>query len=295
MILFDGILLQLDLGNTHTSTSTSRRRGVCVMGLRRLCWTAKNCGATALTLTDSMVACLAFEKGRSGSSGLNALCRRAAAYSIGCQIQWRLLHITTDRNVADEPSRRWGPDFERPSDSKHRGRRNTIDDATQGIRVDAGILGLGSTPSTGSRSSSSARLPATSPTSCPTSATQPAQLPPPALQRLHRATSSRFSAARGGSLERWQEQGCEHFRTWRLRRATSLTSSTPPSKRSSSISLVMVGCGAFILALHAQFGARRNIKKLAQAREKEARGVALALFTARAIRLCLAVGVHLAA
>ena len=35
---------------------------VCVMGLRRLCRTAKNCGTTALTLTDSMVACLAFEK-----------------------------------------------------------------------------------------------------------------------------------------------------------------------------------------------------------------------------------------
>ncbi|CAE7214061.1 unnamed protein product [Symbiodinium sp. CCMP2456] len=61
---------------------------VCLMGLRRLCRTARNCGTTALTLTDSMVACLAFEKGRSGSGALNALCRRAAAYSIGCRIQW---------------------------------------------------------------------------------------------------------------------------------------------------------------------------------------------------------------
>ena len=83
---------------------------------------------------------------------------------------------------------------------------------------------------------------------------QPAQLPLLALQRLHRATSSRSSPARGGSLEHWQEQGCEYFQTWRLRRATSLTSSIPPSRRSSLVSFVMVGCGAFILALHAQFG-----------------------------------------
>ena len=31
------------------------------------------------------------------------------------RIQWRLRHIESKRNVADEPSRWWGPDFPRPA------------------------------------------------------------------------------------------------------------------------------------------------------------------------------------
>ena len=87
---------------------------VCLMGLRRLCRTVRNLGTTALTITDNLVSALAFEKGRSGSRPLNNLCRRAAAYQLGGRIQWRLRHIESKRNVADEPSRRFGPDLPRP-------------------------------------------------------------------------------------------------------------------------------------------------------------------------------------
>ena len=87
---------------------------VCLMGLRRLCRTVRNLGTTALTITDNLVSALAFEKGRSGSRPLNNLCRQAAAYQLGGRIQWRLRHIESKRNVADEPSRRFGPDLPRP-------------------------------------------------------------------------------------------------------------------------------------------------------------------------------------
>ncbi|CAE7187344.1 unnamed protein product [Symbiodinium necroappetens] len=80
---------------------------VCLMSLRRLCRTTRNLGTTALTITDNLVSALAFEKGRSGS-------RRAAAYQMAGRIQWRLRHIESKRNVADAPSRWFGPDLPRP-------------------------------------------------------------------------------------------------------------------------------------------------------------------------------------
>ena len=83
---------------------------VCLMSLRRICRTTGNLGSTALTLTDNLVRALVFERGRSSSQGFNRLCRRAAAYQIGCRIQWRLRHIPSEMNVSDGPSRRWGPD-----------------------------------------------------------------------------------------------------------------------------------------------------------------------------------------
>ena len=49
----------------------------------------------------------AFEKGRGKTWGLNSICRRAAAYQLGLAVQWRLRHVPTDDNVADEGSRRF--------------------------------------------------------------------------------------------------------------------------------------------------------------------------------------------
>eukprot|EP00974_Lingulodinium_polyedra_P005483 516919-Lingulodinium_polyedra.AAC.1 len=61
-----------------------------------------------------MVAIGALEKGRSSRSpGFMALCRRAAAYQLGCCIQWRLRYVNTKFNVADGRSRR----FEKGSDA----------------------------------------------------------------------------------------------------------------------------------------------------------------------------------
>lgn len=86
---------------------------VALMALRRLCRSMDNMDTMALTLTDSMVTAMALERGRSSSSGINNVCRRAAAYQIGCNIQFRLRHVRTDMNVADAPSRQFGEDLPR--------------------------------------------------------------------------------------------------------------------------------------------------------------------------------------
>eukprot|EP00435_Cladocopium_sp_Y103_P061503 s490_g23.t1 len=86
---------------------------VALMGLRRLCRSVNNMGTICLSLCDNLCSVLMFEKGRSGVHSLNNLCKRAAAYQIGCSLQWRLRHIRSEDNVADEPSRRWGPDVGR--------------------------------------------------------------------------------------------------------------------------------------------------------------------------------------
>ncbi|CAK0861861.1 unnamed protein product, partial [Prorocentrum cordatum] len=85
---------------------------VALMGLRRHCRSVKFMGTKLLSISDSQVTVGAFEKGRS-SAGLQALCRRAAAYRLGGQISWRLRYIETDRNPSDEDSRRW--DLKKPA------------------------------------------------------------------------------------------------------------------------------------------------------------------------------------
>ncbi|CAK0863104.1 unnamed protein product, partial [Prorocentrum cordatum] len=79
---------------------------VALMGLRRHCRSVRMLGSKLLTLSDSQVTVGAFEKGRS-SAGLQALCRRAAAYRLGGQITRRLRYIETDRNPSDLDSRQW--------------------------------------------------------------------------------------------------------------------------------------------------------------------------------------------
>ena len=124
---------------------------VALMSLRRLCRSTKNMGSTCLTLSDNMVTILAFEKGRSCSGPMNTLCRRVAAYSIGSNIQWRLRHIRSEKNVADEPSRRWGEDTPRKLGSRD-----------FGIAVD-GHIPIDSFEHGVSLSSSSSSLPSHSP------------------------------------------------------------------------------------------------------------------------------------
>ena len=86
-----------------------------VMGLRHACRVRRNCGRRLVSIVDSMVCVGCLDKGRSSrSAALNAHCRRAAAYTIGCRVRWRLRYVNTKFNVADEPSRR----FERASPIK---------------------------------------------------------------------------------------------------------------------------------------------------------------------------------
>ena len=61
-----------------------------------------------------MVGVCVFDKGRARSFALNALCRRAAAYQVGCAIRWRVRHIPTDRMIADFGSRNVGSRVLRP-------------------------------------------------------------------------------------------------------------------------------------------------------------------------------------
>lgn len=86
---------------------------VCVMGLRRWARHTKHAGKIVFSLSDSMVATLGLEKGRSSSGPMNHLCRRACAYILGCRLQWRIRHIRTQYNVADGPSRVFDPPSER--------------------------------------------------------------------------------------------------------------------------------------------------------------------------------------
>ncbi|CAK0890753.1 unnamed protein product [Prorocentrum cordatum] len=79
-----------------------------VMGLRHACCVRQNCGRRLVSLVDSIVCVGCLDKGRSSrSAALNAQCRRAAAYAIGCRVRWRLRYVNTTFNVADAPSRRF--------------------------------------------------------------------------------------------------------------------------------------------------------------------------------------------
>ncbi|CAK0811092.1 unnamed protein product [Prorocentrum cordatum] len=81
-----------------------------VMGLRHACCVRQNCGRRLVSIVDSMVCVGCLDKGRpSRSAALNAQCRRAAAYTIGCRVRWRLRYVNAKFNVADAPSRRHGP------------------------------------------------------------------------------------------------------------------------------------------------------------------------------------------
>ncbi|CAK0875312.1 unnamed protein product, partial [Prorocentrum cordatum] len=70
-----------------------------VMGLRHACRVRSNCGRRLVSIVDSMVCVGCLEKGRSSrSAALNAQCRRAAAYTIGCRVRWRLRYVNAKYN-----------------------------------------------------------------------------------------------------------------------------------------------------------------------------------------------------
>ena len=81
------------------------------MAIRRLCRSKRNLGTRCLVLSDSMVSILALSKGRSSSSGVNTICKRAAAYLIAGSISLHMRHIISEKNPADAPSRWHGEDL----------------------------------------------------------------------------------------------------------------------------------------------------------------------------------------
>lgn len=96
--------------NVHEHINIKEAK-VALMGLRRFCRTESNFGHRCLSLCDNQVAVFVFSKGRSGTSSLNNLCRRAAAYQVGCNIRWHVRYIASKDNPADGPSRQFGADL----------------------------------------------------------------------------------------------------------------------------------------------------------------------------------------
>ena len=87
---------------------------VMLSSLKRTARVASLFGMRKLTLSDNLPMVLCFEKGRSSKPGPNRLCRAAGAIQAGVGLRWRLRHVETKRNTADEPSR-W---FQKNSSSR---------------------------------------------------------------------------------------------------------------------------------------------------------------------------------
>ena len=89
---------------------------VVVSGIRRAA-RAGLCDCHALFLCDNMSCVLAHEKGRGKQWSLNSLCQRSLAYTQSLNIRPQFRYIESERNVADEGSRRYcsARKFQRPS------------------------------------------------------------------------------------------------------------------------------------------------------------------------------------
>ena len=251
---------------------------VCLMSLRRICRTTGNLGTTALTLTDNLVSALVFERGRSSSHSLNNLCRRAAAYQIGCRIQWRLRHIPSEMNVSDGPSRRWGPDQpvrrarpsgECQSESGEFLRRRI------GLETMAGHFPAHSDEIVKEPSSSSKtrNIP-----------TQTASRPKYFLELF--SGSARLTKSMKGQnfrvLPDLEISKGQEFDLLNPHVQQVITS----WMKQGRIWMIHLGTPCTVWSR-----ARHNLKNWQKARDKEAKGVACAIFTAVVIRLALALGI----
>ena len=234
---------------------------VVLMGLRRICRTTKNLGQVCLSLSDNLVSCLAFEKGRSSSGTLNGVLRRATAYVMAGRLQWRLRHIPTDRNAADEASRWFQPKGEK--------NRRPLD-----IPDDGHVL-MTDFESGGTSSSSSS---------------SPLRLGARQRERKGFFLEIFSGTARLTSHMRSAGIAClpdveigrgQHFNLLRKSTQRCLLQMILEGK------IVYLHCGTPCTVFSR---ARHNIKHLARARQKEAEGISLALFTVLAVRNMINVG-----
>ncbi len=231
---------------------------VALMALRRLCRTMDNMDTMALTLTDSMVTAMALERGRSSSAGINNVCRRAAAYQVGCNIQFRMRHVRTDMNVADAPSRQFGEDLPRVL------RRRAPEDSL-GVSIHADSMEQCRQPASSSRpgrregtvENQQFFLELFSGCGNLTQAVKEAgMLTMPPFDILN------------GDIYNLLDPGVQDFIMGLL--------------ISGNVWWVHLGTPCTVWSR-----ARHNIKNLKRARQKERQGVAFALFTCRVIRECL--------
>lgn len=233
------------------------------MSLRRLTRTTHNPGRVCLTLSDNLCTVLAFERGRSSSGALNTLCRRAAAYSVGGGITWRLRYIRSENNPADEPSRRFGEDFVRG------GRRQEVDQSLDAhFRIDSFEQGI--TPSA-----------------------------PSSPKRIVDYTPERkgfleLFAGTGNLSHAVKSLGLRVFPPFELAKDAMYNLL---NKGTQQFVLALIASG-MVWWVHlgtpccVWSRARHNIKDFKKARRKEQQGVAVALFTYRVVKECLRRGVR---
>ena len=234
---------------------------VALMSLRRACRTVRNLGTTSLTLSDNLVTVLSFERGRSASGPLNSLCRRAAAYAIGCNINWRLRYISTDKNVADAPSRRFGEDL--PKILRRQSAELSLD---AHFSIDSLEQGRAAAVSSGRRKIS--------------------------FDPGKKAVLELFSGS-GNLTASFKQLGWRVFPDFEISK-DDIYDLLNPYVQQFVINLIVGG-----LVWYVHLGtpctvwsrARHNIRDIAKARKKERQSVALALFTCRVIRECIKRGV----
>ena len=89
------------------------------MGLRHLCRATGGHRTRLLSLTDSLTSACTFEKMRSKNFGMLALSRRAAAYQLGCGIQWHHRFLFSELNCSDFESRAANRGELRPGETVH--------------------------------------------------------------------------------------------------------------------------------------------------------------------------------
>ena len=80
---------------------------VVLLAVRRLARNVGLRGFRHLILCDNMSVVLAISKGRASDFGLLQICRKIAAYSVACDFKVKVRWVVSERNLADEPSRRF--------------------------------------------------------------------------------------------------------------------------------------------------------------------------------------------
>ena len=243
----------------HVNVKEAR---VALMAVRRLCRSVKNLGKRCLILSDSMVTILALSKGRSGSGGLNRICRQTAAYVVGGGLNLHFRHIATDVNPADGPSRKFGEDVAR---RVRGGCRREKTDIIPGVETFSKSV----SPSV--------------------SSTMPKRLEcdgrPKAFLELFAGTGRLTDAVRREGMKAWPSFEVSRGKEYDL---------FDPKVQSFVLSLVKSGAVWWVhvgTPCTAWSRARHNIKDFRKARRKEHLAVATALFSHRVITLCLKRGI----
>ena len=229
-----------------------KEASVCLSSLKRTARVASLHGRMKVTLTDNLPALFSFERGRSSSHGMNNLCRQAAAYQLGSGVKWRLRHVETLRNPADEDSR-----FH-----QHRGVRATrLDELNGNSAVSFGH---------GEHQSKSSSAPSGFGASTQNGAF---------LEIF--SGSGRLSAAvrESGGLVAQQIDILNGSHHDLRRRASQLV--VLSWLRSKRIKCVHLGTPCTVFSR-----ARHNISNIERSRERERTGVELGLFTAEVIETC---------